>query len=69
MLAFIAVSDNFSIKDLLEAYLEEQLDRQAFWIIRQIPELDHTDDQYKGKEVVLEDSRAEVCFKTGVAGF
>ena len=55
--------------DFLDAYLEEQLDRQAFWIIRTIPELDHTDEQYKNKQVTLEDAREEVCFKTGAAGF
>jgi len=63
------VSDEFSMVDLLEPYLEEQLDRQAFWIIRQVPELDHTDDMYKNKQVILEDARAEVCFKTGLVGF
>lgn len=57
------------MSDLLNAYLEEQLDRQAFWIIRQIPELDHTDEANKGKEVVMEENRSEVCFKTGLTGF
>jgi hypothetical protein len=31
--------------------------------------LDHTDEKYKGKEVILEESRNEVCFKTGLVGF
>ena len=35
--------------DILESYLEEQLDRQAFWILRVVPELDHTDEKYKNK--------------------
>ena len=55
--------------DLLNHYLEEQLDRQAFWIIRSIPELDHTDEKNKGKQIVMEEARSEVCFKTGLAGF
>lgn len=55
--------------DLLNPYLEEQLDRQAFWIIRQIPELDHTDEANKGKEIIMEENRSEVCFKTGLTGF
>jgi len=63
------VSDQFTLNDFLDAYLEEQLDRQAFWIIRVIPELDHTDEKYKNKQVTLEDAREEVCFKTGAAGF
>ncbi len=57
------------MSQLLDAYLCEQLDRQAFWILLQIPELDHTDEKYKGKEVVLEEARNEVCFKTGLTGF
>jgi hypothetical protein len=69
LLAFIMVSDKFKMADLLNSYLEEQLDRQAFWIIRQIPELDHTDEANKGKIVVMEENRSEVCFKTGMTGF
>ena len=69
LLTFITVSDGMNIGELLDSYLEEQLDRQAFWIIQKIPELDHTDEKYKGKEVVLEESRIEVCFKTGMTGF
>ena len=69
ILSYSAITDSFSFKDLLTGYLEEQLDRQAFWILRKIPELDHTDEKFKGKETILEDSRAEVCYKTGIAGF
>jgi hypothetical protein len=63
------MSDKFKMADLLNHYLEEQLDRQAFWIIRSIPELDHTDEKNKGKQIVMEEARSEVCFKTGLAGF
>lgn len=45
------------------------MDRQVFWILKEIPELDHTDDKYKGKEIVMEEARSEVCFKTGISGF
>jgi len=69
ILAMAIVSDQYSMMDFLEAYLEEQMDRQAFWIIRVVPELDHTDDLYKNKMVTLENAREEVCFKTGQAGF
>lgn len=37
--------------------------------MREIPELDHTDEKYKDKEMVIEEARSEVCFKTGVSGF
>jgi hypothetical protein len=54
---------------LLEPYLDEQLDRQVFWILKEIPELDHEDEKYKDKDVILEDARSEACFKTGLSGF
>ena len=69
LLSIIVMSDKFKMADLLNHYLEEQLDRQAFWIIRSIPELDHTDEKNKGKQIVMEEARSEVCFKTGLAGF
>jgi hypothetical protein len=37
--------------------------------LKEIPELDHTDEKYKDKEVVVEEARSEICFKTGLAGF
>lgn len=41
-----------------------------FWILREMPELDHTDPQYKGKQLnIVEEKRNEVCFKSGVVGF
>lgn len=69
ILAISIVSNDFNLNDFLEAYLEEQLDRQAFWIIRVIPELDHTNKEMKNKAVVMESATEEVCFKTGLAGF
>ena len=45
------------------------MDRQVYWILKEIPELDHTDEKYKDKEVFVEESRSEVCFKTGMSGF
>jgi len=45
------------------------MDRQAFWIIRSIPELDHTDPKNKGKLCIMETARNETCFKTGMTGF
>ena len=69
LLALVTVSQKYKFEDVLPAYLEEQMDRQVFWMLREIPELDHTDEKYKDKEVVMEEARSEVCFKTGVAGF
>ena len=69
LLAMVTISNKFKIEDILTHYLEEQMDRQAFWILKEIPELDHTNIKYKDKEVVIEEARSEVCFKTGIAGF
>ena len=38
-------------------------------MIRVVPEMDHTDEKFKNKQLVLEDAREEVCFKTGLTGF
>lgn len=38
-------------------------------MLKEIPELDHEDPKYKDKEVVMEEARSEVAFKTGLAGF
>jgi hypothetical protein len=37
--------------------------------LKEIPELDYEDEKYKDKEVVMEEARSEVCFKTGISGF
>ena len=37
--------------------------------MRQIPELDHEDPKYAGKEVIVEEQRNVTCFKTGITGF
>jgi len=69
LLAYVSVTDKYKVEDVLNAYLEEQLDRQAFWILREIPELDHEDEKYKGKEVIMEEARSEACFKTTIVGY
>lgn len=69
LLSYVSVSQKYSISDIMPFYLEEQMDRQAFWILKEIPELDHTDEKYKDKDVVVEEARTEICFKTGMSGF
>ena len=54
ILSISIVSDEFSLTDFIEEYLDEQLDRQAFWIVLQIPELDHTDEKNNGKMIAME---------------
>jgi hypothetical protein len=69
LLSFVSISQKYTIQDIMPLYLEEQMDRQAFWILKEIPELDHTDEKYKDKDVVVEEARTEICFKTGMSGF
>ena len=69
LLSLVTLSKNYKFKDILNAYIDEQMDRQVFWILREIPELDHEDPKYKGKDVITEDQRSEVSFKSGIVGF
>lgn len=69
LLSFVSVSQKFKFENILPLYLEEQLDRQAFWILKAIPELDHTDEKNKDKDLIVEEKRSETCFKTGMSGF
>jgi hypothetical protein len=69
ILSYVTVSNKYTLGDILPLYSEEQLDRQVLWILKEIPELDHTDAKYKNKDVGDEDERSEVCFKTGLTGF
>ena len=39
LLAFCLVSPAYQIPDILTAYLDESLDRQVLWMLRDVPEL------------------------------
>lgn len=69
LLSLVTLSKKYKFKDILNGYIEEQMDRQVFWILREIPELDHEDPKFKGKDTITEDQRSEVSFKTGIVGF
>lgn len=62
------MSRQYKLSDVLNAYVEEQLDRQVMWIINKIPELDHTNYSHKDKNIIMEESRSEVCFKVSLTG-
>lgn len=57
LLSYVSVSQKFKFDDILPAYLDEQLDRQVFWILKAIPELDHTDEKNKDKDLIVEEKR------------
>ena len=63
-------SKNVDYKAFKEAYCDEQLDRQVFWILKKIPELDFENKKIKGRAMgVKEGERSKVSFECGKTGF
>jgi hypothetical protein len=62
LLVMLALSDK-KIEELLPSYIEEQMDRQIFWILQEIPEFEDLIDKAE-----VDDIRAKVCFKCGITG-
>ena len=62
LLVMLSLSDK-TIEELLPSYIEEQMDRQIFWILQEIPEF----EDLIGKNEV-DDIRAKICFKCGITG-
>ena len=62
LLVMLSVSDH-KIEELLPSYISEQMDRQVFWIIQEIPEFESLINSSK-----VDDIRAKVCFKCGITG-
>mgnify|MGYP002624006015 CR=1 FL=1 len=62
LLVMLSVSDH-KIEELLPSYISEQMDRQIFWILQEIPEFESL---ITSSEV--DDIRAKVCFKCGITG-
>ena len=56
LLVMICLSSH-SIEELLPFYLEESLDRQIFWILNEIPELEKLIDSSE-----IDDVRTKICF-------
>jgi hypothetical protein len=52
-----------------EAYVEEQLDRQVLWILKDIPELDFENKKLQNKGKVNEKDRSRVSFECGKTGY
>ena len=56
-LSNILVSFKANHKDVFTAYIDEQMDRQVFWMLRRIPELEEATMQEH-----LDENRAKICF-------
>lgn len=63
LLVFLTVSQTYKWEDLKDAYLAEQMDRQVFWILKDIPELE------KEGDAQIEDARIEASFKSTIVGY
>ena len=62
LLVMLSVSDH-KIEDLLPAYISEQMDRQIFWILQELPEFESLINSAE-----VDDIRAKICFKCGITG-
>lgn len=64
MLSKLAVSKKYKWSDIIGPYLEEQMDRQVFWMIKDIPELESME-----KDTEFDDDRVNASFKATTVGF
>eukprot|EP00826_Nyctotherus_ovalis_P059993 TRINITY_DN838_c0_g2_i4.p1 TRINITY_DN838_c0_g2~~TRINITY_DN838_c0_g2_i4.p1 ORF type:complete len:1376 (-),score=453.51 TRINITY_DN838_c0_g2_i4:170-4297(-) len=64
MLSKLAVSKKFKWADIIGPYLEEQMDRQVFWMIKDIPELEKMEH-----DAELDEDRINASFKTTLVGY
>lgn len=64
MLICCLFSKEYNFNDIIEAYFEEQLDRQVFWILNKIPELE--DDS---NTMVIDANRVEVTFASQIISY
>jgi ubiquitin-protein ligase len=85
LLVYLTVSETYKWNDLKESYLNEQLDRQVFWILQEIPELEKTYEKEieeekkapkeekktkaKPESQELEDAKIEASFKSTIVGY
>jgi ubiquitin-protein ligase/Ran GTPase-activating protein (RanGAP) involved in mRNA processing and transport len=63
LLIYVTLSQKHKIDQLLPCYMEEQMDRQIFWILQAIPELEDLIESS-----TIDDVRGKVCFKSFIVG-
>ena len=62
LLVMLSVSDH-KIEELLTPYISEQMDRQIFWILQELPQFEKLINSDE-----VDDIRAKICFKCGITG-
>lgn len=67
LLVFSIMSNGVGFRDIVNEYVDEQLDRQVLWWVKALPEIDFTDPKNKSK--VDEKKRLEVTFELGKTGY
>lgn len=60
----LLVSDKYKFSDVIKDYFYEQLDRQVFWILQKIPELEDDD-----ANIVIDENRSKVTFMSQIVGY
>jgi len=61
---FATLSKKFKYSDIMAEYVDEQLDRQVLWLLKEIPELDFENKKFKKAGKVDEKERMKVCFES-----
>eukprot|EP01022_Parablepharisma_sp_SALTPOND_P003502 TRINITY_DN1141_c0_g1_i1.p1 TRINITY_DN1141_c0_g1~~TRINITY_DN1141_c0_g1_i1.p1 ORF type:complete len:1379 (+),score=244.39 TRINITY_DN1141_c0_g1_i1:5896-10032(+) len=64
LLIKLMVSKRFKWSDIIGPFLEEQMDRQVFWILKDIPELEKMED-----DTEIDEDRINVTFRSTMVGF
>lgn len=64
IMVYLLFSEKYSFKDVVEHLHEEQLDRQVFWILKKIPELE--DDT---GVISVDENRVRVTFSSQIMGY
>ena len=64
LLGKLCVSKKYKWSDMMGSYLEEQMDRQVFWMIKDIPELEKME-----AETDLDEDKITASFRSTIVGY
>lgn len=66
LLIYLTLTDKYHWEDIKDAFLEEQMDRQIFWILKQFPEMEKDEEK---KKLEFTQEKIEASFKATEVGF
>lgn len=64
IMVYLLFSEKYQFKDVVQSLNDEQLDRQVFWILKKIPELE--DDS---GTIAVDENRVRVTFNSQIMGY